>query len=157
MNISEEEMKTILENLGIKVNKDMLEIPYFRIDIERTADIAEEIIRIHGYDTLKSTLINAESTLGFKTKEQKLQDKIKELLVTKGFSEMYSFAFISPEEFEKCKLDSTKAIKIKNPLGEDYSLMRTSMLPTVLQSMATNYNKKNKNVQLFHKNYKVSA
>src|SRR5699024_6316720 len=59
------------------------------------------------------------------------------------------FAFISPEEFEKCKLDSTKAIKIKNPLGEDYSLMRTSMLPTVLQSMATNYNKKNKNVQLF--------
>lgn len=149
MNISEEEMKTILENLGIKVNKDMLEIPYFRIDIERTADIAEEIIRIHGYDTLKSTLINAESTLGFKTKEQKLQDKIKELLVTKGFSEMYSFAFISPEEFEKCKLGSTKAIKIKNPLGEDYSLMRTSMLPTVLQSMATNYNKKNKNVQLF--------
>ena len=116
MNISEEEMKTILENLGIKVNGNMLEIPYFRVDIERTADIAEEIIRIHGYDTLQSTLINAESTLGAKTKEQKLQDKIKELLVTKGFSEMYSFAFISPEEFEKCKLDSTKAIKIKNPL-----------------------------------------
>ena len=149
MNISKEEMITILENLEIKVKGNMLEIPYFRTDIERTADIAEEIIRIHGYDKLQSTLINAETTLGAKTKEQKLQDKIKELLVSKGFSEMYSFAFISPEDFEKCKLDSTKAIKIKNPLGEDYSLMRTSMMPTVLQSITTNYNKKNKEVSLF--------
>ena len=149
MNISKEEMITILENLEIKVKDNMLEIPYFRTDIERTADIAEEIIRIHGYDKLQSTLINAETTLGAKTKEQKLQDKIKELLVNKGFSEMYSFAFISPEDFEKCKLDSRKAIKIKNPLGEDYSLMRTSMMPTVLQSITTNYNKKNKEVSLF--------
>ena len=149
MNISKEEMITILENLEIKVKDNMLEIPYFRTDIERTADIAEEIIRIHGYDKLQSTLINAETTLGAKTKEQKLQDKIKELLVSKGFSEMYSFAFISPEDFEKCKLDSRKAIKIKNPLGEDYSLMRTSMMPTVLQSITTNYNKKNKEVSLF--------
>ena len=149
MKISKEEMITILENLEIKVKGNMLEIPYFRTDIERTADIAEEIIRIHGYDKLQSTLINAETTLGAKTKEQKLQDKIKELLVSKGFSEMYSFAFMSPEDFEKCKLDSTKAIKIKNPLGEDYSLMRTSMMPTVLQSITTNYNKKNKEVSLF--------
>ncbi len=149
MKISKEEMITILENLEIKVKGNMLEIPYFRTDIERTADIAEEIIRIHGYDKLQSTLINAETTLGAKTKAQKLQDKIKELLVSKGFSEMYSFAFISPEDFEKCKLDSTKAIKIKNPLGEDYSLMRTSMMPTVLQSITTNYNKKNKEVSLF--------
>ena len=149
MKISKEEMITILENLEIKVKGNMLEIPYFRTDIERTADIAEEIIRIHGYDKLQSTLINAETTLGAKTKAQKLQDKIKELLVSKGFSEMYSFAFISPEDFEKCKLDSRKAIKIKNPLGEDYSLMRTSMMPTVLQSITTNYNKKNKEVSLF--------
>ena len=149
MKISKEEMITILENLEIKVKGNMLEIPYFRTDIERTADIAEEIIRIHGYDKLQSTLINEETTLGAKTKAQKLQDKIKELLVSKGFSEMYSFAFISPEDFEKCKLDSRKAIKIKNPLGEDYSLMRTSMMPTVLQSITTNYNKKNKEVSLF--------
>ena len=149
MKISKEEMITILENLEIKVKGNMLEIPYFRTDIERTADIAEEIIRIHGYDKLQSTLINEETTLGAKTKAQKLQDKIKELLVSKGFSEMYSFAFMSPEDFEKCKLDSTKAIKIKNPLGEDYSLMRTSMMPTVLQSITTNYNKKNKEVSLF--------
>lgn len=149
MNIPTETMVEILEKLEIKVNGDNLEIPYFRTDIERTADVVEEVIRIYGYDKLNSTLINAESTVGSKTKLQKLEDKIKDLLVGKGFSEMYAFSFISPEDFEKCKLDSSKAIKIKNPLGEDYSLMRTSMMPTALQSITTNFNKKNKNVALF--------
>ena len=149
LNISREEMVKILENLDIKVNGNKLEIPYFRGDIKRTADVAEEIIRIYGYDKLNSTLINAESTVGGKTKLQSLQDNVKELLVQKGFSEMYAFSFISENDFEKCKLDSTKAIKIKNPLGEDYSLMRTDMMPTALQSITTNYNKKNKNVKLF--------
>ena len=149
MNISKEEMIDILTKLGIEVNGEKLVIPYFRVDLERTADIAEEVIRIHGYNTLNSTLINAESTVGAKTKLQKLQDKIKDLLVQKGFSEMYAFSFIGHKDFEKCKLDSTKAIKITNPLGEEFSLMRTSMMPTVMQSIATNYNKKNKDVALF--------
>ena len=149
MDISKEEMIDILNRLEIRVNGDKLHVPYFRTDINMTADIAEEIIRIHGYDTLNSTLINAESTVGAKTKVQKLQDKIKELLVIKGFSEMYAFSFMGEEDFAKCRIDSTKAIKITNPLGENYSIMRTSMLPTVLQSMATNYMKKNKNVNLF--------
>lgn len=149
LKIPKEEMVKILEALEIKVNGDMLEIPYFRTDIQKTADIAEEVIRIYGYDKLESTLINAESTVGEKNKLQKLQDKVKELLVTKGFSEMYSFSFISEADFNKCNLDSSKAIRISNPLGEDYSLMRTDMMPTVLQSIATNYNKKNKNAKLF--------
>ena len=149
MNISKDEMVDILIKLGIKVQGDNLKIPYFRVDLERTADIAEEIIRIHGYNTLNSTLIKAESTVGAKTKEQKIQDKIKELLVEKGFSEMYAFSFIGHKDFEKCMLDSSNAIKISNPLGEEFSLMRTSMMPTVLQSIATNYNKKNKDVALF--------
>lgn len=149
MDISKEEMENILTKLGIEIEENNLKIPYFRVDLERTADIAEEIIRIHGYNTLNSTLINAESTVGAKTKEQKLQDKVKEFLVEKGFSEMYAFSFIGHKDYEKCKLDSSKAIKIKNPLGEEFSLMRTSMLPTVMQSIATNYNKKNKDVSLF--------
>ena len=149
MDISKEEMIDILTKLGIEVNGEKLVIPYFRVDLERTADIAEEVIRIHGYNTLNSTLINAESTVGAKTKLQKLQDKVKDLLVQKGFSEMYAFSFIGHKDFEKCKLDSTKAIKITNPLGEEFSLMRTSMMPTVMQSIATNYNKKNKDVALF--------
>ena len=149
MNISSEEMVDILTKLGINVKGDKLEIPFFRVDLNLTADIAEEIIRIHGYNTLNSTLINAESTVGAKTKVQKLQDRVKDLLVEKGFSEMYAFSFIGHKDFEKCKLDSQKAIKITNPLGEEFSLMRTSMMPTVMQSISTNYNKKNKDVALF--------
>ena len=118
MNISSEEMVDILTKLGINVKGDKLEIPFFRVDLNLTADIAEEIIRIHGYNTLNSTLINAESTIGKKKKK-------------------------------KCKLNSQKAIKITNPLGEEFSLMRTSMMPTVMQSISTNYNKKNKDVALF--------
>lgn len=149
MDISSEEMVDILTKLGINVKGDKLEIPFFRVDLNLTADIAEEIIRIHGYNTLNSTLINAESTVGAKTKVQKLQDRVKDLLVEKGFSEMYAFSFIGHKDFEKCKLDSQKAIKITNPLGEEFSLMRTSMMPTVMQSISTNYNKKNKDVALF--------
>lgn len=149
MDISKEEMIQILEKLGIEVEGENLKIPYFRTDLECTADIAEEVIRIHGYNTLNSTLINAESTVGAKTKVQKLQDRIKDLLVTKGFSEMYAFSFMGEEDFDKCNLNSNHAIKIKNPLGENYSLMRTSMMPTVLTSIATNFNKKNRDVNLF--------
>lgn len=149
LNIPKEKMVRILEELEIEVNGDTLEIPYFRTDLQKTADIAEEVIRIYGYDKLESTLINAESTIGEKNKLQKLQDRVKDLLVTKGFSEMYSFSFMSEEDFKKCNLDFAKAIKISNPLGEDYSLMRTEMMPTVLQSISTNYKKKNKNVKLF--------
>lgn len=149
-NISKEEMIKILDKLEIKLEGEILKVPFFRVDIERTADIAEEILRINGYDKLESSLINAESTIGLKNKPQKLVDRIKELLVNKGFSEMYSYGFISPTDFEKCNIEiDNSVIKLKNPLGEDFSLMRTSMLPTVLQSVATNYNKKNKNVQLF--------
>jgi len=148
--ISKEEMVKILESLDITLEGENLVVPFFRTDIERTADIAEEVLRIYGYDKLGSTLINAESTIGLKTKKQKIEDNVKEFLVNKGFSEMYSYGFISPSDFEKCNLELNEAtIKLKNPLGEDFSVMRTSMLPTVLQSMSTNYNKKNKNVKLF--------
>lgn len=149
LEIPKEEMIKILTALEVKVDGNNLEIPYFRTDLEQTADIAEEVIRIYGYEKLKSTLINAESTVGEKNKLQKLQDKIKDLLVHKGFSEMYAFSFMSETDFNKCNLDISKAIKIKNPLGEDFSLMRTDMMPTVMQSIATNYNKKNKNAKLF--------
>lgn len=148
--ILKEEMIKILDKLEIKLEGENLIVPFFRVDLERTADIAEEILRINGYDKLGSSLIKAESTIGLKNKLQKLVDEIKNLLVNKGFSEMYSYGFISPTDFEKCNIElNNSAIRLKNPLGEDFSIMRTSMLPTVLQSIATNYNKKNKNVQLF--------
>ena len=77
LEISKTEMVKILEALEVKVNGDNLEIPYFRTDLQKTADIAEEVIRIYGYDKLESTLINAESTLGENNNHQKLQYKVK--------------------------------------------------------------------------------
>jgi len=160
--ISEEEMIKILNNLGIHVglgtegdhNSNELTIPYFRQDIENAADIAEEILRIYGYDKLGSTLINAESTIGQRNKKQALEDRIKQLLVDNGYQEMYSYSFLSKKDLEKCNIfeDSSlykNAVKLKNPLGEDFSIMRPSMMPVVMQSIATNYARKNKNVNLF--------
>ena len=153
-NIPKEDMIKILEALEIKVKGDTLTIPYFRQDMENIADVAEEVLRIYGYDKLESTLINAESTIGGKNKKQILEDRIKGLLVDNGYREMYSYGFISEKDLDKCNIskDDTiakSAIKLKNPLGEDFSIMRPIMIPTTLQSIATNYSRKNKNVKLF--------
>jgi phenylalanyl-tRNA synthetase beta chain len=114
------------------------------------ADIAEEVIRIYGYDRLNNTLPSNGNTVGQKNKKQSLEDKLKALLVNSGYQEMYSYSFLSPKDLEKCNIaDEEYHIKVKNPLGEDFSIMRTSILPTMLQSVATNYLKKNKNVKLF--------
>lgn len=153
-NVSKEEMTKILESLEINVENDVLTPPYFRQDLEQTADIAEEIIRIYGFDKLKSNLSNGSSTIGLKNKAQKLEDSLKNLLVDTGFSEIYSFGFLSPNDLEKCNISKEnnlykQAIKVKNPLSEDYTTMRTTILPSVMQSMANNNNQKNQNVNLF--------
>ena len=83
INLNKEEMIKILEKLEIKVENDIIIPPYFRTDIEQLADVAEEILRIYGYDKLETTLINAETTLGGKNKEQKIQYEISEYLVAK--------------------------------------------------------------------------
>ncbi|MCL2341636.1 MAG: phenylalanine--tRNA ligase subunit beta [Firmicutes bacterium] len=152
--ISRDEMVKILESLEIQVNDDELTVPYFRQDIENTADIAEEVLRIYGYDKLGSTLINAESTIGEKNKKQALEDRIKQVLVDNGYQEMYSYNFLSKKDLEKCNIfednDLYKnCVRLKNPLGEDFSIMRPAMVPVIMQAMQTNYSRKNKNVSLF--------
>ena len=99
--ISREDMVKTLEKLEMKVEGDFVIPPYFRIDIERLADLAEEIVRFYGYDKVDCTLINAEATLGIRTKMQKLKDKIRQTLVGKGLSEIYTYGFISPDDLDK--------------------------------------------------------
>lgn len=152
--ISREDMVKTLEKLEMKVEGDFVIPPYFRIDIERLADLAEEIVRFYGYDKVDCTLINAEATLGIRTKIQKLKDKIRQTLVGKGLSEIYTYGFISPEDLDKMEIteDSdlrSQVIHVKNPLSEDYSIMRTTTLPSMLQTISNNQSKKNKNVRLF--------
>ena len=153
-NISREDMVDILEKLEMKVEGDIVIPPYFRVDIERLADLAEEVARFYGYDKIEGTLINAETTLGIRTKAQRLQDKIRQTLINKGLSEICTYAFINEKDLDKMEIaeDSdlrSQVITVRNPLSEDYSIMRTTTLPSMLQTIVTNQSKKNKNVGLF--------
>ena len=158
-NISKQEMIDILEKLDIKVENDIATIPYFRMDLEQLADIAEEVVRFYGYDKLDTTLIKADTTLGIRNKEQKIEAKIKNVLVNNGLSEIYTYGFVSEKDLEQSNIsDELKkyAITIQNPLSEEYKMMRPSTIPSMMQILALNANKKNQNVRLFDisRNYK---
>ena len=158
-NISKQEMIDILEKVDIKVENDMAIAPYFRMDLEFVADIAEEIARFYGYDKLETTLVRAGTTIGVRTKEQKIENKIQEILVTNGLSEIYTYGFLSENDLEKSKIKKElidNAITIINPLGDEFKLMRPTTIPSMMQILAGNNNKKNQNVKLFDisRNYK---
>ena len=158
-NISKQELINILEKLDIKVENDMAIAPYFRMDLEFVADIAEEIARFYGYDKLETTLVRAGTTIGVRTKEQKIENKIQEILVTNGLSEIYTYGFLSEKDLEKSKIKKElidNAITIINPLGDEFKLMRPTTIPSMMQILAGNNNKKNQNVKLFDisRNYK---
>ena len=157
--ISKQEMIDILEKVDIKVENDMAIAPYFRMDLEFVADIAEEIARFYGYDKLETTLVRAGTTIGVRTKEQKIENKIQEILVTNGLSEIYTYGFLSEKDLEKSKIKKElidNAITIINPLGDEFKLMRPTTIPSMMQILAGNNNKKNQNVKLFDisRNYK---
>ncbi len=150
--LSKQEMVEILKKLDIKVENDMVVSPYFRMDLELVADIAEEIGRFYGYDKLDSTLIKADTTLGLRTKEQDIKKKVAQILVNSGLSEIYTYGFVSEKDLEKSNIDNDikkYAITLKNPLSDEYKLMRPSTIPSMLQTLAINANKKNQNVKLF--------
>ena len=158
-NISKQEMIDILEKVDIKVENDMAIAPYFRMDLEFVADIAEEVARFYGYDKLETTLVRAGTTIGVRTKEQKIENKIQEILVTNGLSEIYTYGFLSEKDLEISKIKKElidNAITIINPLGDEFKLMRPTTIPSMMQILAGNNNKKNQNVKLFDisRNYK---
>lgn len=158
-NISKQEMVDILEKLEIKVENDVAIAPYFRMDLEFVADLAEEIVRFYGYDKLETTLIKADTTIGTRNKEQKIEQKIKDVLVHSGLSEIYTYGFVSEKDLEKSKINSELkkyAINIQNPLSEEYNLMRPTTIPSMMQILSTNANKKNTSAKLFDlsRNYK---
>ena len=151
-NISEKEMINILKKLDIKLENGFAIAPYFRMDLEFVADIAEEIARFYGYDKLETTLIKAEATLGVRTKEQKIEKKIEDVLVNNGLSEIYTYGFFGEKDLEKSKIRKElidNAIEISNPLSDEYKLMRPTTIPSMMQTLALNNNKKNQNVKLF--------
>ena len=156
--ISEQEMLSIFERLELKVITEesgdkVLEIPSFRQDLEGIADIAEEVARFYGYDKIPTTLPSGEATTGKLPFKLRIEEKARDIAEYCGFSQGMCYSFESPKVFDKLLLPKEdvlrKAIVIANPLGEDFSIMRTISLNGMLTSLATNYNRRNKDVRLY--------
>lgn len=154
-NVSEDEMQTIFERLEMKVDRKnrMVTIPTFRPDLEAQADLAEEVARFYGYDKIEPTLASGTPTVGKKTYTQTIASIVKETMISGGLCETMNFSFESPKVFDKLKIgadsDLRKAVMISNPLGEDFSVMRTTTLNGILNSLSTNYNRRNEEARLF--------
>lgn len=154
-NVSVEEMLGYFKMLELDYDeaKQELIIPTFRQDLLRTADIAEEVARFFGYANIPTTLPHGASTMGKISFKQRVEDVAGEIAQFCGFSQAMTYSFESPKVFDKLKLaaDATerKTVVISNPLGEDFSIMRTLPLNGMLNSLATNYNRRNKDVKLY--------
>jgi phenylalanyl-tRNA synthetase beta chain len=146
-------MKSVLERLECKVEGNSITVPSFRNDLTCMQDIAEEIIRIYGYNKIKSTCIYAETTQGGRTPKQQFEVDCEYLLYGMGFDQIQTFSFISPKYYDKIRMaeDSSlrKSVVISNPLGEDTSVMRTTALPSMMEVVARNINFSNEDVRLF--------
>ena len=146
-------MKSVLERLECKVEGNEITVPSFRQDLTCMQDIAEEIIRIYGYNKIKSTCIYAETTQGGRTPKQQFEVDCEYLLYGMGFDQIQTFSFISPTYYDKIRMaeDSAlrKSVVITNPLGEDTSVMRTVALPSMMEVVARNVNFSNEDVRLF--------
>ena len=152
-NVSEEEMKETFKKLEIKLEDGILYPPSFRADLESMQDIAEEVIRIHGYDLIPTTNFKAEALVGRRNAKQKTVCLVDELLTNEGFYEVQTFSFISPKFYDNILMpedsDMRKSVVISNPLGEDTSIMRTTAVPSVLEVLATNRRYRNKNAKIY--------
>ncbi len=151
--ISREEMIRILTQLDCRVEGDRITVPSFRADLACMNDIAEEIMRIYGYDKIASTRICAQTTEGGRSPKQAFHVSLENALYGMGLDEIQTFSFISPKYYEKIGLaadsPAARSVVISNPLGEDTSVMRTTMLPSMLEVLARNLNFSNENVRLF--------
>ena len=153
--ISKDEMIEILKREEVEYDKktDEVIIPSFRQDLNQMCDIAEEIARFSGYDKIPTTLPKTSATTGGISFKMRVEKKAREVAQFCGFSQGYTYSFESPKVFDKLLLPEDaverKAIKISNPLGEDFSIMRTISLNGMLTSLATNYNRRNKDVRLY--------
>ena len=153
VDLSTEYMTEILRKLECKVEGNVVTAPSFRADLGCMNDIAEEIIRIYGYNRIESTCINAETPQGGRTPSQQLEVDTADLLCSIGFDEVQTYSFISPKYYDKIRMpaDSAlhKSVVISNPLGEDTSVMRTTALPSMLEVVARNNNMGNEKAALF--------
>ena len=153
--IPEAEMLGYFEKIGLSYDAESKEViaPTFRHDLFCLADLAEEVARFYGYDNIPTTLPRGEATTGKLSFKLRIEEVARDIAEFCGFSQGMTYSFESPKVFDKLLLDkddpARQTVQIMNPLGEDYSIMRTVSLNGMLTSLATNYNRRNKNVRLY--------
>ncbi len=147
------EMCRILTELGFGVDGDTITVPSWRGDVEHYSDLAEEVARFYGYNQIPTTSMRGVTTRGGYSPEQLLERSLGNVCRGMGYDEIITYSFISPTYYDKIRLpeDSPlrKSMKIMNPLGEDTSIMRTTVLPSMLEILTRNYNYRNKAAHLY--------
>jgi phenylalanyl-tRNA synthetase beta chain len=155
--ISKEEMKRCLDSVDLftEIDGDNLIVTAstFRVDIAIREDIAEEIARIYGYDAIPTTIFSVSTDREPRYRKGLLDNRVVMLATGSGLNQSISYSFVSPKVFDKVNLqedsDLRNVVRIKNPLGEDYSVMRTTTLPSMMESLGRNYSRNNSYVRLF--------
>lgn len=151
--VPEAEMVSILKKLDFQVDGDQVTVPSWRSDVIGMADLAEEVARFHGYNNIPTTLMRGQTTLGGYGEEELLERQLGSMCRSMGYDEIITYSFISPTCYDKIRWDENDArresFKILNPLGEDTSIMRTTVLPSMLEILTRNYNYRNQNVRLY--------
>ena len=151
--LSEDLMREILASLGFILNGDDIYVPSWRGDVEHYSDIAEEVARFYGYNKIPCTLMRGETTRGGFSEQQRFDRAIGGAVRALGYDEIITYSFISPTYYDKIRMpkDSSlrNSLKILNPLGEDTSIMRTTILPSMLEIIARNHSYRNKSARLY--------
>lgn len=154
--ITAEKMMDIFRALEFEVdpNTMIMKIPSFRSDIESVADLSEEVARFYDYNNIKPSLLSGkESMRGRKSYKQRMEDVIRNTMCACGMNEAFTFSFTSPGVFDKINLPADHPLRdtvvISNPLGEDYSIMRTTTIPDMLRILSINYSRKIETARLF--------
>ena len=152
-NISEADMIEYLHREEVPVVDGMIQVPSWRPDLRVMADIAEEVARYYGYNNIETTLMRGATTMGGYSDEQKLENAAGAAARALGYSEIITYSFVSPSSFDAIRLPADsplrKTVKLVNPLGEDTSIMRTVILPSMLDILSRNFAFKNKGVKLY--------
>ncbi len=152
--ISENEMTDYLTRLGFEIKDGMVVSPWYRVDIACKADVAEEVARLYGYNKIPSTIVRGVAQAKL-TDAQKFDRQIQKSMLAMGLNEISTFSFISPKYFDKINLTADSklrnTVKITNPLGEDTSVMRTTIIPSVCEVLARNYSYRNPDCYIFER------
>ena len=149
--VAGDEMVRILKKLDFAVDGGQVTVPSWRGDVERMADLAEEVARFHGYNNIPNTLMRGQAAQGGYSADQKVENRLGEVCRACGYSEIITYSFISPSAYDKIGWAQDEplreSMRILNPLGEDTSIMRTTALPSMLEVLQRNY--RNRDVRLY--------